>query len=92
MLNMGLENNSDTFAVYIRPSLFQDLQVGNDYVNNTPATVFRITPNISTELDPYNMPELRVRGTGKTEFDLMDDLEQLRKAILKLKKIIQPLF
>jgi hypothetical protein len=28
------------------------------------------------------MPELRVRGTGKTEFDLMPDLEQLRKAIL----------
>ena len=28
------------------------------------------------------MPELRVRGTGKTEFDLMDDLEELRNAIL----------
>jgi hypothetical protein len=28
------------------------------------------------------MPELRVRGTGKTEFDLMPDLEQLRETIL----------
>ncbi len=82
MLNMGLENNSDTFAIYIRPTLFQDQQAGNKYINNTPATVFRITPNKSTELDPYNVPELRVRGTGKTEFDLTADLEQLRKAIL----------
>ena len=54
MLNMGVENNSDTFAVYIRPSLFEDKQAGDDYINNTPATVFRITPNESTKLDPYN--------------------------------------
>jgi hypothetical protein len=82
MLNMGLENNSDTFAVFIRPSLFADQQAGDAYIANKPATVFRITPNESTKLDPYNMTELRVRGTGKTEFDLMDDLEELRTSIL----------
>ena len=83
MLNMGLENNSDTFAVLIRPALFNDKQAGDNYINNTPATVFRITPNQSTKLDPYSYPELRVRGTGRTEFDLTNDLEQLREAILK---------
>ncbi len=82
MLNMGVENNSDTFAVFIRGSLFADEQAGNDYIDNKPATVFRITPNESTELDPYDMPEIRVRGTGTTEFDLIDDLEELRIAIL----------
>ena len=83
ILNMGLENGSDTFSIYIRPALFTDKQAGNDYINNTPATVFRLTPNeTTTKLDPYNYPELRVRGTGKTEFDLMDDLEELRNAIL----------
>jgi hypothetical protein len=82
MLNMGLENDSDTFAVYIRPTLFQDQQSGNDYINKPPATIFRITPNESTNLDQYNYPDLRVRGTGKTEFDLIDDLEELRDAIL----------
>ena len=61
MLNMGLENNSDTFAVIIRPALFKDMKAGNDYINNTPATVFRLTPNKSTKLDPYSYPELRVR-------------------------------
>jgi hypothetical protein len=82
MLKMGVENNSDTFAVFIRPSLFTDKQVGDDYIANKPGVVFRITPNESAELDPYDMPELKVRGTGTTEFDLMDDLEELKIAIL----------
>ncbi len=63
-------------------SLFADERAGDAYIANKPAKVFRITPNESTKLDPYNMPEIRVRGTGKTEFDLMPDLEQLREAIL----------
>lgn len=82
MLNMGLENDSDTFAVLIRPALFQNQQAGDAYINKTPATIFRITPNKSARLDPYGYPDLRERGTGKTEFDLMPDLEQLREAIL----------
>ena len=81
-LNMGLENNSDTFMMFIRPALYNDTQAGDNYINNTPATVFRITPNSTTELDPYDVPEQRVRGTGKTEFDLTDDLEELRVVIL----------
>jgi hypothetical protein len=82
MLNMGVENTSDTFGVFIRPSLFADKKVGDAYIANKPAKVFRITPNESTKLDPYNMPELRVRGTGKTELDLTIDLNELRQAIL----------
>jgi hypothetical protein len=82
ILNMGLENDSDTFVMFIRPALFRDKKAGNDYINNTPAIVLRVTPKDSTKIDPYNMPELRVRGTGITEFDLMDDLGELRKAIL----------
>jgi hypothetical protein len=82
MLNMGLENNSDTFVTFLRPALFNDTLAGEAYINNTPATVFRITPNNTAELDPYEYPELRVRGTGQTEFDLTDDLEELRIAIL----------
>jgi hypothetical protein len=82
MLNMGSENNSDTFAIYIRPSIFKDEQDGENYINKTPAIVFRITPNQTTRLDPYSYPEVRVCGTGKTEFDLVDDLEELRMAIL----------
>ena len=82
MLNMGLEEGSDTFMIAIRPALYEDEQAGDDYRNNAPAKVFRVTPSDATELDPYGYPELRVRGTGTTEFDLMDDLEELRIAIL----------
>ncbi|MCC4769220.1 hypothetical protein FXV91_03065 [Methanosarcina sp. DH2] len=82
ILNMGVENDSDTFASFIRPALFNDTQAGENYINNSTGTVFRITPNNTTQLDPYDYPELRVRGTGQTEFDLMDDLEELRIAIL----------
>ena len=70
MLNMGLENNSDNFIMLIRPALYKDKQAGDNYLNNTPATVFRITPNESTKLDPYDYPELRVRGTGKQSLTL----------------------
>jgi hypothetical protein len=82
MLNMGVENNSDTFLIGLRPAFYKDKQAGDDYLNNTPAIVFRVTPNQTTKLDPYDYPKLRVRGTGTTEFDLMDDLEELRIAIL----------
>jgi len=82
ILNMGVENTSDTFMMLIRPAVVADKQTEDNYINNTPAVIFRITPNESTELDPYDYPELRVRGTGTTEFDLMDDLEELRIAIL----------
>ncbi|NLO30593.1 MAG: hypothetical protein GX120_08910 [Methanosarcina mazei] len=82
ILNLGVENDSDTFASFIRPALFNDTQAGENYINNSTGTVFRITPNETVELDPYDYPELRVRGTGQTEFDLMDDLEELRIAIL----------
>jgi hypothetical protein len=67
MLHMGVEDYSDLFSAYIRPALYKDPQAGSDYLNNTPAVIFRITPNDSTKLDPY----------------LMDDLEQLRNAILE---------
>jgi len=82
MLNMGVEDSSDTFMLLIRPALYKDKQAGEAYLNATPAVVFRVTPNESRKLDPYDYPVLRVRGTGTTEFDLIDDLEELRIAIL----------
>jgi len=82
MLNLGVENNSDKFLIAMRPAFYKDKQAGDDYLNSTPAIVFRVTPNLTTKPDPYDFPKLRVRGTGTTEFDLMDDLEQLKKEIL----------
>jgi hypothetical protein len=82
MLKMGLEDSSDIFAHFIRPALFKDQQAGDAYIKRVPATILRITPNVSARLDPYSAPKQRVRGTGTTEFDLLDDLSELQKAIL----------
>jgi len=82
MLRMGSDESSDLFLIIIRPALYKDQQAGDDYLNDPPAKVFRVTPKETAELDPYDYPELRVRGTGTTEFDLLDDLEELRMAIL----------
>jgi len=82
MLNMGLEDDSDTFNFFIRPSFFKDQQAGDAYIKTPPAAVLRLTPKERASLDPYGVPELRVRGTGKTEHDLMPAVNDLRKAIL----------
>ena len=82
MLRMGSDESSDLFLIVIRPALYKDPQAGEDYLNDPPAKVFRVTPKETAELDPYDYPELRVRGTGTTEFDLLADLEELRMAIL----------
>jgi len=82
ILNMGLENDSDTFNFFVRPSAFKEKQAGDAYAKSPSAVILRITPKDSAKLDPYGVPELRVRGTGKTEHDLTPALDDLRKAIL----------
>lgn len=83
LLNMGLDNSSDTFAFIIRLNFFQDPLAGNAFVSNPPGTILRITPIEPVEPDPYPVPQLRVRGTGNTsELNLMPALNELRAAIL----------
>jgi len=82
MLKMGLENDSDTFNFFIRPSIFKDQQAGDAYIKNPPAVILRLTPKEPVNLNPSSVAELRVRGTGKTEHDLTPALNDLRKAIL----------
>ena len=82
ILKMGLDDDSDTFNFFIRPSYFKDQQAGDAYIKNTPAVVLRLTPKEPSSLDPYGVPELRVRGIGKTEHSLIPALSELRNAIL----------
>jgi len=82
MLKMGLDDDSDTFNFFIRPSIFKDQQAGDAYVKNPPVVILRITPKEPANLNPFNVAELRLRGTGRTEHDLTPALNDLRKAIL----------
>jgi hypothetical protein len=81
-LNMGLNNNSDTFNFFIRTSIFADDAAGTNYTKNPPMTVLRITPNNNLTLNPFKTPAPRVQGTGKTEQSLSSGVEDLREAIL----------
>ena len=83
IVTMGLDNKSDTFAFILRLAFFQDQLAGDAYVNNPPAVVFRVTPKETAKLNPYKMPDLRVRGSGNaSELDLMPTLSDLRQVIL----------
>jgi len=81
MVKMGTGPEFDTIVFGHRMALFADEKAGQAYVNAISAAI-RVIPKSQAKLDPFPAPELRVRGTGKTEVDLQPALEDLRKAIL----------
>jgi PKD repeat protein len=83
LIRMGKENTSDAITVIHRVALFANETLGSEYVNSTPGTVLRLTPNTSNVPQPYGVPPLIVRGTGDThELDLLQDQEALRESII----------
>ncbi len=84
MLKLGVtDNDSDELILGMRVAKFADPNgTGKQYQDNVPIEVIRITPKEPATPDPLPVPHLRVRGTGVTEMDLMDDLNQLREAII----------
>jgi len=84
LVKMGLEPEDDTFLFSLRVALFADKAKGEQYVENTPGIVWRLTPQFSAPADPFPVPPLRVRGTGDTsELNLMGAVNDLREAILE---------
>jgi len=81
MVRLGTGPEFDTIVFGQRMALFADEKAGQEYVNAVTAAI-KVTPKTQAKLDPFPAPELRVRGTGKTEIDLQPALEELRKAIL----------
>jgi len=81
MVKLGTGPEFDTMVVAQRMALFADEKAGQEYINTVVAGI-KVTPKTAIKLDPLPAPELRVRGTGKTEIDLRPALEELRKAIL----------
>jgi len=81
MVKLGTGPEFDTIVFGQRMALFADEKAGQEYVNAVTAAI-KVTPKTQAKLDPFPAPELRVRGTGKTEIDLQPALEELRQAIL----------
>jgi len=80
MVKLGTGPECDTIVFGQRMALFADEKAGEEYVNAVSAAI-RVIPKSQVELDPFPAPELRVRGTGKTEVDLQPALDDLRQAI-----------
>jgi hypothetical protein len=81
MVKLGTGPEFDTIVFGQRMALFADEKAGQEYVNAV-TLALRVIPKSQAKLDSFPAPELRVRGTGKTEIDLQPALEELRKAIL----------
>ncbi len=89
LVNMGLEKGKDTFLFVMRAALWAEKYVGDAYINNLDRfmQVFRITPKTPyVDLNPWPIPDLKMRETGTTEFQIVpnvrNDLDYLRKEII----------
>lgn len=84
MVNMGIEGDDDTFACNIRTAIYDTPEAKEKYMENVFSMyrAYRLTPEQSESFDPYPIQDLKVRGTGKSEFGLMNSVHQLRNAII----------
>ena len=82
LTRLGNEENTDIFNFTQR--MFRPKPGYEDAFNkylDAPQVALRVTLAGATP-DPFPVPQLRVRGTGRTEMDLMPAVEALRQAIL----------
>jgi len=79
---LGLEYEADEFSTLNRIFLPESEDALTAYME-TPQLVLRVTPRERPALDPFPTPDLRVRGTGTTEMDLLPAVAALREVILE---------
>jgi|WetSurMetagenome_2_1015567.scaffolds.fasta_scaffold04242_5 hypothetical protein len=82
--NNALDSTSDSMVIVQRTALYADPNNGYPDSGDRPI-VLRVTPKVVTppdQLKPFPAPELRVRGTGKTEQDWAPAVETLHQSIL----------
>lgn len=83
LVNLGLESETDTLTTLHRVAFFTNQEEGDAYMNSTPGVVYRLTPENEEEPSFIEIPDLIPRGNGDVhELDLMDDLKELRQAII----------
>jgi len=83
LIRMGLSNTSDTISFVHRVAFFANETAGEEYLDNPPGYVLRLTPNTPRPPQLYGVPRILVRGTGDAhELDFMNDQKTLRDAII----------
>jgi hypothetical protein len=89
LVNMGLEKGRDTFMFVMRAIVWQDQNMGSQYLDDLRKyfKVLRITPRRPvTNLNPWPVPALKPREKGITEFKILqnarNELAYLRNEII----------
>lgn len=84
LLQLGYGTKADELTLKMRIGMVEgDPQPLKAYVENASKalTVMRLTPD-TTSVNRFPVPELRVRGTGQTEMELVKDVNELRAGII----------
>jgi hypothetical protein len=84
MLKLGLDETADQLKIGLRTAIWlkQAQAAGDAYIANPPLNVFRVTPRTPATANPFPAPRLRIRGTGHSEMELANKLDQLRQGII----------
>lgn len=93
LLNLGIGQGHDIFMILGRNAKWLNGDAGEAaglaYMKSldtpdSPVSVFRVTPKTfsAANLNPFPAPELRVRGTGKTEMELLGKLDEIRENVI----------
>ena len=85
VVKLGKDEKADTFVFVERMYLPANQDDLNNYLDTSSqwASVFYVTyQEKPAKLDPYPTPQMLVRGTGRTEADLMPALDTLESAII----------
>lgn len=82
LLNMGYDELSDIYMMLLRVAVFADPEgAGEEYMNNPPGRLFRVTPMVQRTPDPFIFPGLVQPGTGTTEAALRQTQLKLLNAV-----------
>jgi len=82
MLKLGHNETADVLKIVTRTAVWEDTTAAAAYINNPPIKVLRVTPRVQATAKPFATPPLRIRGTGHTEMDLANKLDDLRQGII----------
>jgi hypothetical protein len=81
-MTLGVGEEADTFRMQHRIALFDDLTLGEAYMQAPPVTVWRVSPATEQPHVPIATPPLRPRGAGTNEDAWAEAYDALEQAIL----------
>ncbi len=81
IFKFGNKPQADWASFLHRISLFKNITDQNNYINNPPLEIMRITPKQPTQRVFFRTPSFLSRTSGHNEFSLIPDVELLEKGI-----------